>query len=598
MERHADGGYLLAHFTGESPEGEQVYFSVSRDGLHWKDLNQGKPILHSEIGEKGVRDPFILSSRDRDRFFIIATDLRIASGKGWSVAQRAGSRALIVWESQDLVHWQGPVSCEVGIPEAGCVWAPEAVYDEEEKAYMVFWASMVQEKHRIYCAYTKDFHSFTEPKLYIEREESVIDTTIIKDGKVYYRFSKDETTKNIRMDAGESLQGEFKEVHSEVLDHLMGVEGPAAYPLNHGEGFCLIVDRFAEGKGYLPLVCRDLQSGEFQILLKEEYDMGENRKRHGSVLPLTQEEYRRLVCQWGEEGRKCSDPVIPGLYADPDMIKEGDTYYLYPTTDGFPHWSGAQFKAFSSKNLRDWKEEGVILDLAAGQVPWAVGSAWAPAVWKRNGRFYFYFCGKRPDGVSCIGVAVSDHPASGFRAMDKPLLTPEIVREAGVEMGQTIDPSLYEEDGKVYLLFGNGRPAIVMLSEDMLHIMPQTMKNLEGAKDFREAVTVFKQEGRYHFTWSCEDTGDENYHVNYGVSDRLYGPIEYQYPVLGKAPQKDIFGTGHHCILRLGEGDYVCGYHRFATPTREYPEGKGYHRELCIEKVTFSQGLMQPIDPR
>lgn len=32
-------GYLFVHFTGEQQYGEQIYFSISRDGLHWKDLN-------------------------------------------------------------------------------------------------------------------------------------------------------------------------------------------------------------------------------------------------------------------------------------------------------------------------------------------------------------------------------------------------------------------------------------------------------------------------------------------------------------------------------------------------------------------------------
>ena len=31
-------GYLFVHFTGEDKDGEQIYFSLSRDGLHWEDL--------------------------------------------------------------------------------------------------------------------------------------------------------------------------------------------------------------------------------------------------------------------------------------------------------------------------------------------------------------------------------------------------------------------------------------------------------------------------------------------------------------------------------------------------------------------------------
>lgn len=63
----------------------------------------------------------------------------------------------------------------------------------------------------------------------------------------------------------------------------------------------------------------------------------------------------------------------------------------------------------------------------------------------------------------------------------------------------------------------------------MTGIVSGTMKNYTGATDFREAITVNKVDGKYHFTWSCDDTGSENYHVNYGVSDSLYGPITYKY---------------------------------------------------------------------
>lgn len=112
-------GYLFVHFTGEEKLGEQIYFALSRDGLHWMDLNNGNPVLLSDIGEKGVRDPFILRNPLNGRYVIIATDLRIEAGKGWKAAEEAGSRNLIVWESEDLIHWDGPFSHEVGIPGAG-----------------------------------------------------------------------------------------------------------------------------------------------------------------------------------------------------------------------------------------------------------------------------------------------------------------------------------------------------------------------------------------------------------------------------------------------------------------------------------------------
>lgn len=295
-------GYLFAHFIGEQKDGEQIYFSLSRDGLHWQDLNGGQPVLKSAIGEQGARDPFLIRSpwRGEDgkaKYYLIATDLRIEAGKGWQVAQYSGSRDMLVWKSDDLVEWQGPTAHTIGIEGAGCVWAPEAVYDQEKDAILVFWASMVEGKQRIYASYTKDFEEFEQPFLFLEKENHVIDSTIIQVAEGYYRYTKDETTKNIRIDFSKTLKPEdFKEVRSDTLSELFGVEGPEIFRFNDREEYCLIVDRFAAGKGYLPLVTCDLASGSFKILDDGEFDMGLTKKRHGGIIPITEEEYTRLEC--------------------------------------------------------------------------------------------------------------------------------------------------------------------------------------------------------------------------------------------------------------------------------------------------------------
>lgn len=292
--------YLFVHFTGEQENGEQIYFSVSKDGLHWEDLNNGKPVLVSDIGEKGARDPFIIKDEENDKYYIIATDLRIEAGKGWDVAQYEGSRDLMVWESTDLVNWSQQRACTVGVENAGCVWAPESIYDNERQEFLVFWASMVQlegdpePKQRMYASYTTDFKTFSQPFIYLELENHVIDMNIVYDKGWYYRFVKDETTKNIRMDRVKTLNDKNPEkLESEVLDKLDGVEGPQTYQLPDGS-WCLIVDQFALRKGYLPLVRDELGAGDFRILEDHEYDMGELKKRHGSVIKITNQEYHNI----------------------------------------------------------------------------------------------------------------------------------------------------------------------------------------------------------------------------------------------------------------------------------------------------------------
>lgn len=582
-------GYLFVHFTGEQKDGEQIYFAVSRDGLFWKDLNGGRPVLYSRIGEKGVRDPFLVRDPKRKRFYLIATDLRIEAGRGWTAAQMEGSRDLIVWESTDLVHWSKERACRVGIAGAGCVWAPEAVYDEQREEFFVFFASMVKQekesgfRQRIYGTYTKDFREFTEPFLYMEQENHVIDMTIIHTKDGYCRFSKDETNSRILLEKGRKLNGPFEKVESGMLDALEGVEGPECYLLPDDRTWCLIVDRFREGKGYLPMLTEDPASGEFQILAEEQYEFGKNRKRHGGVLRLKDGEYDRLWRAYGD-----ADPVLEGLYADPDLAYFDGTFYLYPTTDGFAGWSGTTFSVFSSEDGRHFENRGQILDLALEQVPWSIGAAWAPCIAQKNGKYYFYFCGKNRDGISCIGAASADSPTGPFTAEHKPLITMEQMREYGIAMDQTIDPSVYTEGEETYLLFGNGKPAIVKLSKDMLHIEEDTLANLEGAYDFREAITVLKRGGRYYFSWSCDDTRSEDYHVKYGVSDSLYGPIHYEGVLLAR--DEVSVGTGHHSICYIPEENrYLIAFHRFATPVKKYAAGKGFHREVCIRELLFDE---------
>ncbi|MDO4339687.1 MAG: glycoside hydrolase family 43 protein [Eubacteriales bacterium] len=286
-------GYLFVTFAGEGEGEEQIRFSLSRDGLHFRDLNQGRCVLSSETGEKGVRDPFLLRTGEKGPYYLMATDLRMASGRSWEDAVRRGSRSIVVWESEDLVHWMEARLCQVGTPDAGCVWAPEAVYDPEKDAYMVFWASYVNGKHRIYSSYTKDFREFTPAEIYLEKEYDVIDMTIVRAGDVFYRFYKDECNKTICLDAGNALHGEFHEIPSKLLEQLKGVEGPAVIPLND-QKWCLFVDRFAENAGYLPVMCENLESGEFHIMEEGSFDMGVTPKRHGSILALSREEYEVL----------------------------------------------------------------------------------------------------------------------------------------------------------------------------------------------------------------------------------------------------------------------------------------------------------------
>ena len=86
---------------------------------------------------------------------------------------------------------------------------------------------------------------------------------------------------------------------------------------------------------------------------------------------------------------RAQNPILPEMHADPEVLAADGRYYIYSTTDGAPGWGGYYFTCYSSKNLRQWQYEGIILDLKK-DTQWAKGNAWAPAIEHKNGKYYFY----------------------------------------------------------------------------------------------------------------------------------------------------------------------------------------------------------------
>lgn len=204
-------GYLWTNFDASGGY-EKIFFGYSEDGLTWSKLNKdeygnAQPVLvnDTEGGDGGVRDPHIIRSPEGDRYWILGTDLHAegggAGGSGWD--QLNASQNIVVWESNDLVNWSEPKLVYSGFDNAGCVWAPEAIYDETTGDYLVYWsardkslAGTDDNALRVYVCRTRDFNTFSEPEVWLSEDDpsskeiNIIDSTIVQDtdGK-YYRFS-------------------------------------------------------------------------------------------------------------------------------------------------------------------------------------------------------------------------------------------------------------------------------------------------------------------------------------------------------------------------------------------------------------------------
>ncbi|NEE06832.1 family 43 glycosylhydrolase [Streptomyces sp. SID7499] len=684
-------GYLFAYFTGEgTADGEQIRYALSRgnDPLHWRELNAGKPVLTSTTGEKGLRDPFVIRSPKGDKFYLIATDLRMYqnSSGSWDQVQRHGSKSIMVWESTDLVHWTDQRLVKVSPDSAGNTWAPEAYWDDELDSYVVFWASKLYADddpdhkgdtyNKMLYATTKDFRTFSEPKVWNDPGYSVIDSTVVKYEDEYYRYTKDERDPGSSSPCSKFITGEKStSLTSTTYDFVADCigkgamdrgEGPTVFKSNTEKKWYLFIDEYG-GRGYVPFETTDLASGKWTP--STNYQLPAS-PRHGTVLPVTQREYDRLLAAypatstsvvdatakhqkgyaivtdsaskvvlpmkpdaglrdlapklWVGEGAKISpksgtrrdfrtpqkytvtaadgtkrtwtveavrtrSPILPGLNADPDVHYLNGRYWIYPTTDGFQGWSGTRFKAYSSKDLVNWKDHGVILDLGP-DVSWADKNAWAPAVAERDGTYYFYFCAEQQ-----IGVAVADSPAGPFKdALGKPL-----VAKGGSLKGQMIDPAVFtDDDGRAYLYWGNGHGYVVPLNDDMVSYNASEVRDITP-DNFREGSFVIKRKGTYYFMWSEDDTRSENYHVAYATGPSPLGPWTKRGTILQKRPEYGILATGHHSVVNTpGTDDWYMVYHRFALNGPGLPGGDGMHRETTVDRMEFAaDGTITPVIP-
>jgi len=295
------------------------------------------------------------------------------------------------------------------------------------------------------------------------------------------------------------------------------------------------------------------------------------------------------------------NPVLDGYYADPEIIYSNKTgkYHIYPTSDGFTGWSGNYFKTFSSTDLSNWKDEGVIIDLPK-DVKWANSNAWAPTISEKKinevYRYYYYFTAAQK-----IGVAVADNPSGPFKDSGKALIAghPKNIKD-----GQEIDPDVFTdpETGKSYLYWGNGYMAVAPLNEDMISIDTSAIKVITPDHTFREGTEVFYRNGKYYFLWSENDTRDANYGVRYGTSDSPTGKISVPEKnlVLTKNEKDGIYATGHNSVIQVpGKDQWFIVYHRFTRPNGiKMGEAAGYNREVCIDRLDFdADGNIVPVVP-
>jgi beta-xylosidase len=251
--------YLFSYFIGNGEDG--LHLAYSTDGYQWKPLNQGKSILTPTAGkDKLMRDPSIVQGRD-GAFHMV-----------WTVSW--GEKGIGYSASKDLINWseQRYIPVMEHEPQAKNCWAPELFYDDVTQRYIIIWSTTIPGRftegeeqkynHRLYYVTTKDFSSFTMAKLLYDKKFSVIDAAIVKSGRQYFMFLKDETDepnkpeKNIRISVSEKAEGPYSDPGQPITGDYWA-EGPS--PVNINGKWFVYFDKYTQHR-YGVIVSADLKA--------------------------------------------------------------------------------------------------------------------------------------------------------------------------------------------------------------------------------------------------------------------------------------------------------------------------------------------------
>ena len=297
------------------------------------------------------------------------------------------------------------------------------------------------------------------------------------------------------------------------------------------------------------------------------------------------------------------NPIIRDQFtADPTARVFNGKVYLYPSHDIFPPEGQRQdwfcmedYHVFSSENLTDWTDHGVIV--TQNKVPWVRPdsySMWAPDCVEKNGKYYFYFPSV-PDGAMRgfgVGVAVADSPEGPFVPEPEPI--------KGIN---GIDPCvLLASDGNAYIFWGAGRCA--KLKDNMKELADDTPKEKVkwGEREFEmygvnclkdlpsrqaEGPFAFEANGWYYLTYPYVREKTEV--LGYAMSKSPMGPYEYKGIIMAEHPN---CWTNHHSIVNY-KGQWYLFYHQNA-----FSPNDDKRRSAQIEKLYFNaDGTIQEVKP-
>lgn len=273
--------------------------------------------------------------------------------------------------------------------------------------------------------------------------------------------------------------------------------------------------------------------------------------------------------------RATGNPIITHKHsADPAPFVKGDTLWLYTGCDYQGNQSNYrmyEWNLYSTTDMINWTEHATPLHV--DEFKWQNShAAYAGHVIERNGKWYFYvstnWCG--------IGVAVADSPYGPFKdAIGKQLLTTQDC-PGTTHSWACIDPFVtIDQDGQVWILWGNGKCFIAKLKENMVEIDGEVREIPIAGTTFTEAPWVHKHGDWYYLTFA-EGWPEK---IGYAMSKNIDGPYEYKGILSEMAGNCN---TTHPAVVTFKGKDW------FFTHNGALPEGTSYSRSVCAQPLGYA----------
>ena len=276
-------------------------------------------------------------------------------------------------------------------------------------------------------------------------------------------------------------------------------------------------------------------------------------------------------------GQVYRNPIIPGFHPDPSVCRVGDMYYL--VNSSFQYFPGVPI--YESKDMIHWEQIGNVLDRES-QIRLKGATSWqgiyAPTIRYHEGTYYMITTNIGNGGNFMVTTKDPKGPWS------EPIWLEQ----------QGIDPSLYFENGKCYMV--SNPDNTIMLCE----INPQTGKQLTKSKAlwqgtggrYPEGPHLYKKDGWYYLLIS--EGGTEMAHkLTIARSKNIDGPYQSNpdNPILTHCSlagqYSQIQGTGHGDLVQANNGQWwmvFLAYRNF---------GGAYHhlgRETFLAPVQWDKG--------